>query len=56
MGIDEAEIRFLGDKEWAQSADDILWRMSRPGLRVGAEAEQMIEAVLSEMRAGGLIS
>ena len=28
----EAEVRHLMDNEWAQSADDVLWRRTRKGL------------------------
>jgi glycerol-3-phosphate dehydrogenase len=55
-GLSEAEVQYLREKEWARSAEDILWRRSKLGLRVPAEAEQAIEAVLSEIGAGSLIS
>lgn len=29
----EAELQYLRDKEWARSADDVLWRRSKLGLR-----------------------
>ena len=29
-----AEVRYLMTKEWAQTADDVLWRRSKLGLRV----------------------
>ena len=28
-----AEVRYLVENEWAQSADDVLWRRSKLGLR-----------------------
>ena len=28
-----AEVRYLMTKEWAQTADDVLWRRSKLGLR-----------------------
>jgi len=28
-----AEVRYLMQKEWAQDADDVLWRRSKLGLR-----------------------
>jgi glycerol-3-phosphate dehydrogenase len=49
-GLSEAEVSFLAEKEWARSADDVLWRRSKLGLRVGAEGEREIDAALDEMR------
>jgi len=37
FGLTEREVRWLMEKEWARSADDILWRRSKLGLRLGAE-------------------
>ena len=31
--LTEKEVRWLLDKEWAQTAEDILWRRSKLGLR-----------------------
>jgi glycerol-3-phosphate dehydrogenase len=47
-GLSEAEVRYLVEKEWAQSAEDVLWRRSKLGLRLPADAEQTIEAVLAK--------
>jgi glycerol-3-phosphate dehydrogenase len=47
-GLSEAEVRFLAEKEWAQSADDVLWRRSKLGLRVAGEQAQAINAALLE--------
>jgi glycerol-3-phosphate dehydrogenase len=44
-GLSEVEIRYLVEKEWAKSADDILWRRSKLGLHVPADAEEAIDAV-----------
>ncbi|MGI9475258.1 MAG: glycerol-3-phosphate dehydrogenase [Hyphomicrobiaceae bacterium] len=38
-GLAEREVAFLRDQEWAVSADDILWRRSKLGLRL-TEAER----------------
>ena len=38
-GLSEAEVRYLMDREWAQTADDVLWRRSKLGLHL-EEAEQ----------------
>jgi glycerol-3-phosphate dehydrogenase len=46
-GLSEAEVRYLAGNEWARSADDVLWRRSKLGLRVPAEAEQAIAEALA---------
>lgn len=39
-GLYEAELRYLMEREWAVTVDDVLWRRSKLGLRVSeAEAE-----------------
>ncbi|MBB4000318.1 glycerol-3-phosphate dehydrogenase [Aureimonas pseudogalii] len=37
-GLTEAEVRYLADHEWARSADDVLWRRTKMGLRITANA------------------
>jgi glycerol-3-phosphate dehydrogenase len=37
--LSAAEVRYLMRHEFAETADDVLWRRSKLGLRVGAEAE-----------------
>lgn len=32
-GLTEAELRYLAEQEWARTADDVLWRRSKLGLR-----------------------
>jgi glycerol-3-phosphate dehydrogenase len=40
--LSEAEVRYLIDQEWAVTAEDVLWRRSKLGLRLsGAEAAQL---------------
>lgn len=39
-GFTEAEATYLMDKEWARSADDMLWRRSKMGLHAGDGAAQ----------------
>ena len=36
-GLTEREVRYLMDHEWAQTADDVLWRRSKLGLRLSPE-------------------
>jgi glycerol-3-phosphate dehydrogenase len=38
-----AEVDYLIDHEWAKSADDILWRRSKLGLRFSVAATQKLE-------------
>ena len=33
----ECEVRYLMENEWAESADDVLWRRSKLGIRLGEE-------------------
>ena len=50
-GLSQAAVRYLAEREWAKSAEDVLWRTSKLGLRLPAEAERKIQAVLVEMSA-----
>ncbi|TFH70324.1 glycerol-3-phosphate dehydrogenase [Gammaproteobacteria bacterium LSUCC0112] len=38
-GMYEREIRYLFDHEWAQTADDVLWRRTKLGLRLNAQQQ-----------------
>jgi glycerol-3-phosphate dehydrogenase len=42
-GLSEAEVRHLMTREWAQTADDILWRRSKLGLRFSAAEKAALE-------------
>ena len=44
----EAEVRYLVEKEWAVTADDILWRRTKRGLHLGAEEKAALEKYLKE--------
>jgi glycerol-3-phosphate dehydrogenase len=37
-----AEVRYLMTKEWAQTADDVLWRRSKLGLRFSGDSESSL--------------
>jgi glycerol-3-phosphate dehydrogenase len=52
-GLSEAEIRFLVETEWANTADDILWRRSKLGLHVAGEVEQAINSTMIEKNNAG---
>ena len=38
----EAELRYLAEHEYARSADDVLWRRSKLGLHLPAEAHSAV--------------
>lgn len=46
----EAEIRYLIENEWAQTAEDILWRRSKLGLHVTPETVQNLEGFINNYR------
>jgi glycerol-3-phosphate dehydrogenase len=41
--LTEAEVRYLCDEEWAQTAEDVLWRRSRMGASVDASGASVLE-------------
>ena len=45
-GLYEAEVEYLVQNEWAQTAEDILWRRSKLGLHVGYETAARLRAWL----------
>jgi glycerol-3-phosphate dehydrogenase len=45
-GVTEAEIAHLATREWAATPDDILWRRTKLGLRVGPATRANIAAML----------
>lgn len=45
-GLSEAEVRYLRDVEWAQTAEDILWRRTKLGLRLVAAEEAALKAFM----------
>ncbi len=48
----EAEVRWLINKEWARSADDILWRRSKLGLRINPDEVRKLDAYIADVLAG----
>jgi glycerol-3-phosphate dehydrogenase len=46
----EAELDYLYDQEWAHTADAVLWRRSKLGLRYDAAETAAVEAWFSERR------
>ena len=47
-GLYESEIDYLISQEWAQTAEDILWRRSKLGLHVSAETAKRLAETLEE--------
>lgn len=47
-GLYESEVRYLIEREWACSTEDILWRRSKLGLRLSEAEQQQLAAWLSE--------
>lgn len=45
------EVAYLMDSEWARSAEDVLWRRSKLGLRLSSEEAQRLEAWMRTRRA-----
>lgn len=50
-GLTAAEVDYLMRREWARSAEDILWRRSKLGLHVPADAAGKIDAYIAGKRA-----
>jgi glycerol-3-phosphate dehydrogenase len=49
--LTEREIEYLRTKEWAQTADDILWRRSKLGLHLSrAEQEALRQHLAPEVK------
>lgn len=49
-GLTEAEVHYLVREEWARTAEDILWRRTKLGLRVPKEAAVEIDAFIASLR------
>ena len=47
-GLSEREVRYLVSNEWAITADDILWRRTKLGLRFDTESKKQLDAWLSK--------
>jgi glycerol-3-phosphate dehydrogenase len=48
-----AEVRYLMDHEWARTADDVLWRRSKLGLRVSpGERERLAKFMVDAIGSG----
>jgi glycerol-3-phosphate dehydrogenase len=48
-----AEVRYLMDHEWARTADDVLWRRSKLGLRVSSEQHEQLAKFMANAIGSG---
>lgn len=46
--LTEAEVRYLMDHEWARTAQDVLWRRSKLGLRLSKDEAAKLERFMAE--------
>jgi glycerol-3-phosphate dehydrogenase len=53
-GLTAAEVDYLVRREWARSAEDILWRRSKLGLHVPADAAARIDAYIAKQNAASV--
>jgi glycerol-3-phosphate dehydrogenase len=44
-----AEVRYLVENEWAQNADDVLWRRSKIGLKATADDRKALDQFISSL-------
>jgi glycerol-3-phosphate dehydrogenase len=51
-GLHEAEVRHLMEKEWARTADDVLFRRTRLGIRMSETEQQALADWMAKARAG----
>ena len=47
-GLTEAEVRYLIVNEWAQTADDVLWRRSKLGIRFSDKQKAELQAFMKK--------
>ena len=50
FNLTEAEVRWLMEMEWARSAEDILWRRSKLGLRLSSDEAQALQDWMVDAR------
>ena len=47
-GLSEREVRWQMDREWARTADDVLWRRTKLGLKVDADGRARLERFMAD--------
>ena len=45
-GLHEREVRYLAEREWAKTAEDVLWRRTKTGLQMSPAQRARVAAVL----------
>ena len=50
-GLYEAELRWLIEKEWARTADDVLWRRTKLGLLITHDEAEQVASFLARLTA-----
>ena len=48
----EAEVRYLVENEWAVTAEDVLWRRTKRGLKLGKEQAAALDEFLHGISPG----
>jgi len=51
-GLCQREVDFLVAEEWAETADDVLWRRTKCGLHMTADQRRAVADYLSSRRSG----
>jgi glycerol-3-phosphate dehydrogenase len=51
-GLSQREVDYLMREEWARSAEDVLWRRTKLGLRLNAEQRRRLQSYISGNEAG----
>jgi glycerol-3-phosphate dehydrogenase len=50
-GLTEAELRYLVNREWARTAEDVLWRRSKLGLHLNASEVRELQIWMQSIQA-----
>jgi glycerol-3-phosphate dehydrogenase len=48
-GLTEREVRYLSEREWARSAEDVLWRRTKCGLHMDATERDAASAKIATL-------
>jgi glycerol-3-phosphate dehydrogenase len=48
--LSEREVRYLMDNEWAETADDVVWRRSKLGLQMSSAEVAALDRFMREAR------
>lgn len=46
----EAELRYLAEREWARTGEDVLWRRTKRGLKLTREETDAVDAFMRELK------